>query len=86
MRFNVACVAALAGIASALPGWFGDAQEVVAFDDDKKVPGENPLTYCDASHPNDIIEITKVDLLPNPPAAYGSSLPICFIVQQSEDS
>lgn len=70
MRFNVAYVAALAGVASALPGWFDNTQEVVALDDDKKVPGENPLSYCDASHPNDIVKITNVDLLPNPPEAY----------------
>lgn len=68
MRFNVACVAALAGVASALPSWF-DNQDVMAFDDDKNVPGANPLTYCDANHPNDIVKITKVDLSPNPPEA-----------------
>jgi hypothetical protein len=70
MRFNLACAAALAGAAVALPGWFDNDQDVVAFDDDKKVPGKNPLTYCDANHPDDIVEITNVDLLPNPPEAY----------------
>ncbi|KAH6659523.1 ML domain-containing protein [Truncatella angustata] len=75
MRFNVACVAALAGVASARPGWFDESQEVVALDDAKKVPGENPLTYCDANHPNDIVTITNVDLSPNPPEP-GSELVI----------
>ncbi|KAK9774765.1 putative Phosphatidylglycerol/phosphatidylinositol transfer protein [Seiridium cardinale] len=75
MRCNVAYVAALAGVASALPGWFDNTQDVVTFDDDKKVPGENPLSYCDASHPDDIVKITNVDLSPNPPEA-GNELVI----------
>lgn len=73
MRFNVACAAALVGVASALPGWF-DNQDIVTLDDDKKVPGKNPLTYCAASHDDDIVKITSVDLLPNPPEAYVSLL------------
>ncbi|KAI0132560.1 ml domain-containing protein [Xylariales sp. AK1849] len=78
MRLNVACVAALsaAGVASALPGWFGSNDQVSVSDDDKKnVPGKNPLTYCQEEHKNDIVEISSVDLLPNPPEA-GSELVI----------
>ncbi|KAI1850108.1 hypothetical protein JX265_003481 [Neoarthrinium moseri] len=74
MRFNVACVAALASVASALPSWF-DSQDVVALDDAKKVPGANPLTYCQEQHDDDIVKITSVDLLPNPPEA-GTELVI----------
>lgn len=71
MRFNVACAAALsaAGIASALPGWLNN--QVNVYDDDKPtVPGENPLTYCNADRNDDIITIDHVNLSPNPPAAY----------------
>ncbi|ETS82772.1 Phosphatidylglycerol/phosphatidylinositol transfer protein [Pestalotiopsis fici W106-1] len=75
MRFNVACAAAIVGVASALPGWFDNTQDIVTLDDDKKVPGKNPLTYCAASHPDDIVKITSVDLLPNPPEA-GAELKI----------
>lgn len=72
MRFNVACVAALsaAGIASALPGWFDQEQQVTTFDDEKSVPGDNPLTFCNADRANDKIIIESVNLTPNPPEAY----------------
>lgn len=37
--------------------------------DDLSVPGENPLFFC-AKPDDDILVIEKVDLDPNPPAAY----------------
>lgn len=68
MRFTVACLA-VAGLASALPGWFGDnSQDVISTLDNKlDVPGKNPLKYCKADHQDDIVSIESVDLLPNPP-------------------
>ena len=42
------------------------SSQVVLSDDKKKVPGDNPLEFCD--DPKDyILEIEKVDLDPNPP-------------------
>ncbi|KAH8680999.1 ML domain-containing protein [Xylariales sp. PMI_506] len=75
MRLSAICVAAVsaAGVASALPGWFDN--EVTIFDDALKVPGENPLNYCSADHDDDVVHITNVDLLPNPPEA-GANLVI----------
>lgn len=37
--------------------------------DDLAVPGENPLFFC-AKPDDDILVIERVDLDPNPPAAY----------------
>jgi hypothetical protein len=31
------------------------------------VPGENPLSFCDGDHANDILIIDHVNLSPNPP-------------------
>lgn len=42
-------------------------------DEDLRVPGKNPLTYCD--DPKDyILDIDHVDLDPNPPQAYVLSI------------
>ena len=37
----------------------------------KKVPGNNPLYFCDGANTDDfILDIEKVDLDPNPPLPY----------------
>ncbi|EGR51806.1 uncharacterized protein TRIREDRAFT_45085 [Trichoderma reesei QM6a] len=67
MRFatTVACLAAcLAAPATALAIW-GDSAS--ALNAGLKVPGENPIEFCDGNRANDLIEIQKVDLAPNPP-------------------
>jgi hypothetical protein len=69
MRFTAACVAALASVASAVPGWFDAAGQGVSVADASPVPGANPLTFCYDDRSKDLIEITSVDLDPNPPAA-----------------
>jgi len=43
-----------------------NAQNALA--DDLSVPGDNPLNYC-AKPEDNILEIEKVDLSPNPPTA-----------------
>ena len=71
-----ACVAALsASVVSASIPWFG-SQDAIGPNDAAKVPGDNPLEFCDTDHSKDIVHIEKVDLLPNPPEAYV--LPIFF--------
>lgn len=37
-----------------------------------KVPGESPLEYCEDTH-NHILELEKINLIPNPPIPYVSS-------------
>ena len=76
MRLSAtACVAALsASVVSAGSGWFS-SQDVIETNDAAKVPGDNPLEFCDTDHSKDIVHIEKVDLLPNPPEAYGSPPP-----------
>jgi len=38
--------------------------------DGEAVPGNNPLTYCQAEHGDDILVLDHVNLTPNPPQAY----------------
>jgi len=59
---------ATVGVASvsASPSWGGLGGQAVIMDEDLKVPGDNPLYFC--SDPKDnIVQIKKVDLSPNPP-------------------
>ncbi|KAK5998314.1 Phosphatidylglycerol/phosphatidylinositol transfer protein [Cladobotryum mycophilum] len=35
--------------------------------EDHKIPGESPLYLCDGDHSDDLVQITKVDISPNPP-------------------
>lgn len=71
MRFNTLCASvALAGVASAVPGWFDAAGQDVIANDADKVPGTNPLTFCNADRSKDLVTIEKVDLNPNPPVPY----------------
>lgn len=34
---------------------------------DKKVPGDNPLSFCSENPADDILQIDEVTLIPNPP-------------------
>lgn len=70
MRFDVACVATLASIALAVPNSF-DASDALS------VPGSNPLSFCSSGHSEDIFEISKVSLSPNPLVAY---VPPCHLL------
>jgi hypothetical protein len=76
MRFSAACVAALsaAGLATA-GGWWESASQDVVTNQDNRVPGDSPLEFCDDKFKDDIAEIEKVDLSPNPPRA-GNELEI----------
>lgn len=40
-----------------------------ALGDGAAVPGENPLSFCKASHDDDILILDHVNLTPNPPSA-----------------
>jgi len=74
MRFSTATVIAyVAATASALNAFRGDSVTLARRGDDTKVPGQNPLEFCDADRSDDIIEIEKVVLTPNPPEA-GTTL------------
>ncbi|KAL7933696.1 putative phosphatidylglycerol/phosphatidylinositol transfer protein precursor [Trichoderma chlorosporum] len=67
MRFSttVAYLAAyLAAPATALAIWGESASALTA---SLKVPGENPIEYCNANRDGNLIDIKKVDLAPNPP-------------------
>ncbi len=52
--------------ASKSSSFFGRDQRVL--DDDRSVPGDNPLEYCQADTTKDILTIDYVNLKPNPPA------------------
>lgn len=55
---------ALSSLASPL---FLGSQEILS--DDKKVPGDNPLEYCDPSLSEYSLIVEHVNLVPNPPVA-----------------
>jgi hypothetical protein len=67
MHLSTLLLAAVSAVAvSATPSWVPGQ---VAIQEDFKVPGDNPLYFC--SDPKDnIVEIKKVDLNPNPPQPY----------------
>lgn len=71
MRVSAALCLLAAGLAPAAAATLGARgdQSVIA-NDDLKIPGESPLELCDQDHTEDIVRITSVDLLPNPPKAY----------------
>lgn len=41
-----------------------------ALGDGDAVPGDNPLTYCNKEHGDDILVLKEVNLTPNPPVKY----------------
>lgn len=45
----------------------GSSQKVLG--DGGAVPGENPLTYCQKEHKDDLLVLDYVNLDPNPPVA-----------------
>ncbi|RFU29737.1 hypothetical protein B7463_g6614, partial [Scytalidium lignicola] len=66
-------VVASRGLSAGGFSWPG--QSVVAQEDKVPIPGDNPLTYCNANHDDDILILDHVNLTPNPPAA-GATLTI----------
>jgi hypothetical protein len=72
MRFSPV-VLALAATASARNVFRTGGQSLVKRDDELKVPGENPLEFCEVNRGEDILSIDKVTLSPNPPQA-GTTL------------
>ncbi|PSS02105.1 ML domain-domain-containing protein [Coniella lustricola] len=68
MRLSAVLVALTAGVAHAGFGLsFGSSE--TALDGNLKIPGDSPLELCHKSHEKDTIEISRVDLVPNPPQA-----------------
>jgi len=67
MRFSAAFLA-LASSASGLSLFRGDSD--VTINQDLDIPGESPIQLCDTDHSDDLVKITSIDLLPNPPEAY----------------
>lgn len=41
----------------------------VALGQDLKVPGDSLVEFCNANRENDILQIEKLDISPNPPIA-----------------
>ncbi|KAE9363433.1 phosphatidylinositol transfer protein [Stipitochalara longipes BDJ] len=52
--------------------------------DGEAVPGNNPLTYCQAEHGDDLLVLDHVNLTPNPPQA-GKTLTIEAVGTLLED-
>jgi len=76
MRISAAtALVATFGLTSASPAsWLSSSSSTsVTVNDALKVPGDNPLEFCDADRSSDTITIDNVDLSPNPPKP-GSEL------------
>lgn len=60
---------------------FALCASVSALEDRRKVPGNNPLYHCPGDLAGDAVEITNVDLSPNPPEKYEpiSSLALALV-------
>lgn len=75
MRLSTAFIALSAGVAHAGFGLnFGGSQ--VTVNEDLKIPGNSPLELCPKAHEDDLLSIEKVDLLPNPPKACVTLIPV----------
>jgi hypothetical protein len=65
MRLTTVLLSAIYAVSvAASPSWVPGGQ--VAISEDFKVPGDNPLHFC-GDPKDDILDIEKVDLSPNPP-------------------
>jgi len=72
MQLSALLLAAISvATVSATPSWIPGQ---VAIQEEFKVPGDNPLYFCDDPKDN-ILEIEKVDLDPNPPVPYVATVP-----------
>jgi hypothetical protein len=73
MRFSVSIISLLLStfVASEGLSLFGGQKHL---GDGEPVPGENPLSFCKASHDDDILKLDHVNLTPNPPQVYVLSL------------
>ena len=68
MKLSAILTFVLSASASAAAFGWTSSNEQVPLVDDLKVPGANPLTYCEDPSKN-LLVIDKVDLDPNPPKA-----------------
>ncbi|KAK0118254.1 Phosphatidylglycerol/phosphatidylinositol transfer protein [Cadophora gregata] len=68
MKFSLSVISLLLSGFVAVEGLslFGDSQKILG---GGEVPGNNPLTFCQEQHDDDILTLEKVDLSPNPPKA-----------------
>jgi len=75
MKFSISIFSLLFGglVASDGLSFFGGGQKVL--DGGESVPGQNPLTHCQAMVDDDILILDHVNLIPNPPVA-GATLSI----------
>ena len=72
MRLSATLAVLSACLAPALASSAFDGKSAAAIvdsDDDHKIPGDSPLELCQGKHDEDLVTISNVDLLPNPPKA-----------------
>jgi len=83
MKFSLSLITLLLSTLVASEGlsFFG-GQKVLG--DGAAVPGDNPLSYCQAEHGDDLLILDHVNLTPNPPEA-GKTLTIEAVGTLLED-
>jgi hypothetical protein len=70
MKFSISLIALLLSSLVASEGLSFSFGGQKPLGDGEAVPGNNPLTYCQAEHGDDILILDHVNLTPNPPQAY----------------
>ncbi|PMD47320.1 putative Phosphatidylglycerol/phosphatidylinositol transfer protein [Hyaloscypha variabilis F] len=75
MKFSISLIALLLSSLVASEGLSFSFGGQKPLGDGEAVPGNNPLTYCQAEHGDDILILDHVNLTPNPPQA-GETLTI----------
>jgi len=68
MKFSISIVTLLLSTLVASDGlsfFSKGAQKVLG--DGEAVPGDNPLKFCKKDHSDDLLQLEKVNLTPNPP-------------------
>ena len=70
MKIQTTVALALTASTAAAANWspFGNQKPLAGTKDAEKVPGENPLEFCEETT-DYTVKIKNVDLDPNPPAA-----------------
>jgi len=84
MKFSVGLVTLLLSSLVASEGFSFSFGGQKALGDGAPVPGDNPLSYCQAEHGDDLLVLEHVNLTPNPPAA-GKTLTIEAVGTLLED-
>lgn len=58
--------------------WIVLCLAAVALGGGLKVPGESPIEFCNYDRDDDLLDVQKIDIAPNPPKPYAMLPPFLF--------